>query len=260
MLRPLRSVLVYTSCTVAFAWLLIGCATSHVCREGNLPAQVLPGDAVVFLLDPESSVVSLEDYKFCKQPYKSEEKIVEAMSKALNKIAPNVGIISPAAFRENTSTSCCTVAETERLLQNAQFKDKIEPIGIHYIVIVVVVGEHGEWQKKGKGYSDSSGAVGYGYTKQDIVHTLKAAIFDAKKGEVAAALKTDCSTSHGWGAAVAGGASGGMGFCCCFPFGWPAGDSEDAAIKDLAGHVAAYLAGQDAAVPCSSVQETEKSK
>lgn len=59
LLKRLGSALEYFSCILAFVSLVIGCSTSHVWREGNISAQILPDSGVVFLLDPDSSVWSV---------------------------------------------------------------------------------------------------------------------------------------------------------------------------------------------------------
>jgi len=214
--------------TVVAAWLLTGCTKSVTSADRYAPTRLLPGDAVLIYLDSESQ----------EKSSKMEARIVRTMFRALEEANAAVWVLSSKEFCPDVVEPYYSPEDILLLLQDAQFKKRLEAKGIQYVVLVYVRGQRGDWSN----YTRSEIGGWYTYNKTETTHYTKATVIDSENAETAGTLVEQCSASAGYGFGLAAGSGG----CCIFPFAWYGGPTEDLAIRTLATSVAKFLTDKDA--------------
>jgi hypothetical protein len=196
-----------------------------------------PEDTVLFFMDAQSQEKSLE----------LEAKILRHLSVAL-KEEGDFRVVSSKDFSPDVVMPFYSSEDITRLLQDTQFKERLEAARVHYIVLVDVEARISSWHSERKTEGGGGGGFGAWYYKKDKEHLVSATIIDVKQRKIAGTLGVDYSTSSGYGVAGGGGAQG----CCIVPIGWYGGESEDPALKSLAINVARFLIGEHSKPSTSS--------
>lgn len=227
--RCMHSSLIFA---VVGAWLLSGCTKSITSTDRYAVTKLQPGTTLLFFLDSQSEEKSIQ----------MEARIVRSMSHALKEATSYVWILSSKEFCPAVAEPFYSPEDILKLLQDAQFKQRIQDNRIQYIVLVYVKDLSRGWSTKT--YSDP-GSIAV-YNKRDTEHYAKATVIDAQKAEIAGAVVADCSASSGYGIGMGAASSGSYGLCCIFPFAWYGGETEDVSIRTLSANVAAFLTGKDA--------------
>jgi hypothetical protein len=209
-------------------WLLSGCTKSITSTDRYAVTKLHPGAAILFLLDSQSQ----------EKSSKMEARILRTMSRALDEANADVRVLSSKEICPDAPEPFYSANDIVTLLQDTQFRERLQAAQVLYIVLVYVMASEGDWSTRT--YSDfSSMAV---YNRKKSGHHTRATVVGAENIEVAGVLMVDCSSTAGYGIAV--GASNGL--CCIFPFAWYGGPTEDLAIRTLAANVAKFLTDKDA--------------
>jgi len=189
-----------------------------------------PEDAVLFFIDAQSQEKSLE----------LEAKILRHFFLAL-KEEGDFRVVSSKDFCPDVAEPFYSLEDITRLLQDTQFKGRLEAARVHYIILANVETRISGWHSEKKTEGTGEGGFGAYYYRKDMAHMVSATIIDVKQCKIAGTLGVDYSTSSGYG--VAGGVA--VTGCCIVPIGWYGGESEDPALKSLAINVARFLTGED---------------
>jgi hypothetical protein len=220
------------------ALLLNGCTKSWSREDRYAVTRLDPGSALLFFLDSESQE------KSCKM----EARIARTMLRALEEANAHVPVVTSKEFCPDVLEPFYSAEDILRLLQDAEFNQRVKAKRIQYIVVVSVTGGPGVWSS----YTGFKYGGWLAYNKRDTQHYAKATVIDSENAETAGDLVEQCSASAGYGVGVAADS----GLCCVFPFAWYGGDTEDLAIQTLATSVAKFLTDKDA-LPKSKPPEQE---
>jgi hypothetical protein len=230
----MQSIRIHTALifSVVAAWLLSGCTKSITSTDRYAVTKLQPGATLLFFLDSQSQ----------EKSSKMEARIVRSMSRALEEANAYVWVLSSKEFCPDVAEPFYSPEDILLLLQDAQFKERINSKRIQYIILVYVKDMSRGWSTKT--HTDPGGMMVY--NKRDTEHYAKATVIDTEKAEIAGALVADCSASSGYGFGVGVAASSSGGFCCAFPLAWYGGETEDVSIWTLATGVAKFFTDKDA--------------
>jgi len=208
--------------TIVSLW--VGCTTAQVREFRAAPTAIQPHEAVAIVLHQIAEKSSDETRVM-------EEELFGCISDALRKPHPGLRVVPPDKFRraafsdldpEAAPTSLESLAV---LLTHPVFRERIDPLRIHYVVSV-----GGRWEGKEDAFVGYPvpGAIFTWYRGVDLV----ASVLDVK--QIRAAGEIDASVKgHGW-LFMAG---------FLFPIGLPA-TTEGRACQDLGQAIAKFLTGE----------------
>jgi hypothetical protein len=148
---------------------LSACNTVRVWNDRPASSALFPGGSVAFVLQDFSGEFSRA----------KEDEIVGCLSDPLLKAYPTVRIVQPQDFRRAALlTSDSAAVSWQELLRDPQFKERIAPLGVRYVISI-----SGETDQKS---GLMNGLFVFGFARMQTVR-FKASIFDLKQDRLAGA-------------------------------------------------------------------------
>jgi hypothetical protein len=213
---------------IEFCIVIFGCTDIQVHEDIKTDAAIRANEKISFILD-RSTIRDVEDAQ------KIEVKIEGCINKALKKLDPPVQTVSAEIFRKTAFPDMDYLSVPSSpdsimtLLNNPEFKNRINPLGIRYLIVM-----HSEYSSNvepvGGCFGGGGGAACLAFLIWDNKTKMSACVLDLAKDCNAGEIKAEAS-GHPW-----------VGIVLIFPMGFPA-FSEGPACNALGKQVANFIVG-----------------
>lgn len=207
--------------------MVFGCTDIQVQQDRKTPTVIGANEKISFILD-RSSIKDVENAK------DMEKKIEECIGDALNKLEPPIQTVSAEAFREAAFPGIdylsvpSSLESLNTLLQTAPFRERIDRLGLRYLLILK--SEYSsKCETKGGCIGGGAGGLCLAFLVWNNETKMSANLVDLTKNCSAGEVKAK-AIGHPW-----------VGIVLIFPLGFPA-FSEGPACNALGKQVANFIA------------------